>query len=177
MEDVVIISCEGYLCEVLTSKNSTIKETMGVKFTVSGGVSNSDLNDVGLQIGANLETNWNTEYTESMDESVLEQESHVVEWSKTDPRDQRFFIYQLVEEYKLYRLNYATPILEWKIPVKGRENPIHTFPHSKMEQGSTLKSTGGYVTSFTQGESIDLIPRMYSNTTPSGVASASSSYS
>lgn len=162
---------------ITTSKNTEIKESMGVNFSVTGSVSNSDQNAIGQKIGANLELNWSTEYTESTTEVILEQTTSSVEWNKTRTGNQRFFIYQLVEKYELYRLNGTVPVLDWILPVAGRKNPILTYPNSVMDQGSTLKSTEGLITSYTQREAINLVPRMYSNTSPHGVASSSSSYS
>lgn len=153
-----------------------VKNTFGVEQTYSGEIAVPDLGLLSAKFGANLKNNWNFEIATEYSETQIEQKQDIVKFNKLVVEAERIFLYRLVEEYKLYRINSDIPVVEWDITT-DKNQLFLSYPHSKIEKGNQFKSTSMVENSFFQSESEDLIPRMYSNTSPTGLASASSSYS
>ena len=160
---------------VSETENNSLQTTLGIKLTQEGDIS-FDIKDMfGLNIGLNLEANMGRVKSSAFEVSHTEETINEVSFEKNLPIDTRIFIYQLHEYYELYRLKEITPFKNWTLASK-RGMQYLTNPHSDVSE-SVLKNGGIYLTTARQHESQDLVPRMFSNTSPSGIASASSSYS
>jgi hypothetical protein len=100
--------------------------------------------------------------------------SQKVSFSKTVDEQLNIFPYRLVDEFKLYRLNSNYPFKEWDNPREGK-GLLYSYPSTNLSADYGNKSVG--MEAFVQSVWIDLIPRLYQNITPVGIAESSSTLS
>jgi hypothetical protein len=157
------------------SHKQSFKKTFGVEMSISGQVVIKASEALGVTLGANLKHNLGVESVTESSTVITNQKIETTRFSKVILDAQLFYLYSTVDAYKLYRMNDIQPIDEWEVPLY-EEGKWTSYPPSAINKESGLKSTSD-ITKFVQRPLKDLVPRMYSNTTPIGQASASSVYS
>jgi hypothetical protein len=162
------------------SDKQTFKTTFGVEMSISGQLVIPLLDELKATLAANLKGNLGVESVEESENVIINQKTETTRFESEILDAQLFFLYSTVDAYKLYRMNDIQPIDEWEVPLY-EEGKWTSYPPSAItkESGlkSSFKSTSSDITNYIQRPLKDLVPRMYSNTTPIGQASASSIFS
>ncbi len=158
------------------TEQNQLETTFGMKQTYGSEIVIPFLDKLTATLSSNFEQNMGlvikTNYT--VEETL--QIAELIEFSKSVDEPLRIFTYRLVEEFKLYRLNGSLPYVEWDNVTSGSPT-MNTYPFTNMVKNSSFKTSNSNTTTFFQTLPENLIPRMYSNNSPTGQAEASSSFS
>lgn len=169
------ISIETQVMNGITTSHSTeVTKTMEITFSTKGSVGFAK-GGLSANIGKNMEKKFGVKIFEKNFTSIEQKETKTLKWTKTEKTAQRVFVYRLVNEYKLYRLNSDSPILEWEV-IPDQYATIWTYPGSDVVK-DTKKAANGKTDYYVQTPSKNAIPVMSSNVTPYGKASSSSQFS
>lgn len=155
------------------TENNSVKMAIGIEMTIHNGATIGDPTEATVNVGYNLATNWGIEWTTSYSTQLVEQISNETTFTKNTETALRIFIYRLVSEYKLYRIYGNTPVLEWDLTADNNHCWM-SYPYTDIKFNNNYKAGGIIYSIYTQSAPCNLIPRMYSNYSKAGTASASS---
>lgn len=160
----------------LISKNTTtIKQYINVSYDYNMSMT-VKLGDVGLSNANNLKHNFGKEYVETNEVTKSYSDESKYSLTRNTKQDQLLHFYVRVDEFKLYRMNETLPCLSWSEVDENKDPFFSCYPNFSPVKTSFTKSTGS-VQSWTQELPANSIPTMLSNTSPAGIATASSIYS
>ncbi|MGV8111562.1 MAG: T9SS type A sorting domain-containing protein [Lentimicrobium sp.] len=157
----------------LTSQNSTIiKDILNFSYDYNMKITVKPIDLAGIENSNNLKFNMGREVTVTNSVTQSYNTEFLYSLVRTTTQEQLYFFYILVDEFNLYRMNENSPFLTWT-EMKEDVQPLYrSYPN--MTPGN-FKYQGLYNSGNLFAElPPNSIPVMTSNTSPSGVASASS---
>ncbi len=155
------------------TENNSVKIAIGIEMTIHNGATIGDPTETTVNVGYNLNTNWGMEWTTSYSTELVQQISNETTFTKNTEAALRIFIYRLVSEYKLYRIYGTTEVLKWDLTADNNHCWM-SYPYTDIKFSNNYKAGGIIYSNYTQSAPCNLIPRMYSNYSQAGTASASS---